>query len=176
MNRFLTALCFIAVFSSSIAAAPIYQWTDANGVTNFTDDPDSIPKTYRGKAIRRENDGKVKAPNPATQNAIPPAPPPGANHAEPSHGGHVRGWWGERFRTLREEIQNLKAAIDQKQTQLVELRRKRAIFMRGRDREAVNMAQAEIDADNARLADLERQLKVLEQNADEAGVPAGWRQ
>jgi len=32
------------------ASAETYQWTDSKGVVNFTDDPSTIPRRYRGKA------------------------------------------------------------------------------------------------------------------------------
>lgn len=177
MKKLLIALCFIIASSPCYGAGSIYQWTDSNGVTNFTDDPETIPKAYRNKAIRRETDGKIK-PLPAapSEPAIKPPPPAPAEPEEQRYGGHVGTWWQEQFRSLRSEVKNLKEGLDAKQAQLVQLRRKRAIYMRARDREAVNAAQARIDADSARLSDLQKQLDALERAADEASLPGRWRQ
>ena len=89
--------------------------------------------------------------------------------------GHGESWWRKRFALLREELQALESGLSQKQTQLVQLRRKRAIYVRARDREAVNAMQAEIAADEVRIAELLNQLAALELEATREGVPAEWR-
>jgi len=61
----LTLACFVF---TSFASATIYRWVDEKGVTNFTDDYDKIPPTYRDKAEQV----KVAKPGPSVASQVPP--------------------------------------------------------------------------------------------------------
>jgi len=67
----LIALC---LFASAVAAASadLYQWTDAQGVVHFSDNPQAVPKEMRGSAqvkVRKDffTITLKAAPAPATQ-------------------------------------------------------------------------------------------------------------
>jgi hypothetical protein len=50
-RRIVSAWAFVAAIAcAEPAAADLYQWTDAAGVTHYTSDPDSIPEAYRADA------------------------------------------------------------------------------------------------------------------------------
>ena len=173
MRVFLLVLLLLLQVAAPLAQAAFYQWTDAKGVVHFTDDPDKIPPKYQKKArVLEIPDQPAPAPKetPPLQ-ASPQVSPP--EEATPE--GHGESWWRKRFALLREELQALESGLSQKQTQLVQLRRKRAIYVRARDREAVNAMQAEIAADEVRIAELLNQLAALELEATREGVPAEWR-
>lgn len=175
MRKILVAVTLTTlIVSAHWVHADIYQWTDSEGVVHFTDDPDAIPKSYRHKAARRETDHKVKVPPPSAP-TLKPAPPSSAP-GEIRYGGWPEDWWRQQFAGLKGQVQSLQASIDKKQSELAELKHKRVIYMRARDRVAINNKQAEIEADQARLQETQQRLATLEHDANVAGVPSGWRQ
>ena len=153
--------------------AAYYQWVDSAGVTHFTDDPDKIPAKYKKRAKKLElQEERSDAAAPAPQAAAPQAAAP-----RPARiGGQSEQWWRERFGTLRGELSLQQKLLAEKQARLVELRRKRAIYTRAQDREAVNAMQAEVSAVELHIAELQKQLSDLDLQASQASVPVGWRQ
>jgi len=155
------------------AAYPaFYQWTDEAGVVHMTDDPDKVPRQYQDKARRLQLPDPPRAP--AATAPAPQAAPRASAHKRPAPGGHEESWWRDRFSVLRGELKALQDARKQKEQQLVELRRKRTIFQRARDRQAVNAMQAEVAADEARIGEVMNKIAALELAASRAGVPAEW--
>lgn len=176
MKNVLLSLCLLLLSAPRAADAAFYQWTDTNGVVHFTDDRKKIPKQYHDKAKRIE----VRE-APAAESAPPreAAPAPAAKEAAPEQrapGGHDEQWWRERMGELKGELKTLQDQRAGKEQQMVELRRKRTIFQRARDREAVNAMQASIAADEARISDLLNRIAALELAGARAGVPAEWLQ
>lgn len=172
------ALLVVAIllhfFAPDLHAA-YYQWTDSQGVVHFTDNSDKIPKRYQKKAKRLDLP-ETRAPEPVA------APEPPAARAAPTarqpekYGGHTEQWWRERFVELRSELQALQDGLPEKQKKLVQLRRKRVIYTRARDRVALNRMKDEIAVDEKRIAELQNRIILLEQEAARAFVPAEWRQ
>lgn len=171
MRTVLLSLLMFSLLSPSLAGAAFYQWTDANGVVHFTDSRNNIPKQYQDKARRVEVSDAPAVPQPATE-----ASPRQAPGFKVSPGGHDERWWRERFRALRGELKSLQDSRSGKEQQLVELRRKRVIFQRARDRQAVNAMEAEIASYDARISDMLNRIAALELAAAQAGVPVEWRQ
>ena len=170
-----TAVLCILMLSLLIlpsAYAAFYQWTDEAGVVHMTDDSDKVPKQYRDRARRLQLPDSPPAP--ATAAPAPKAAPRAAASERTEPGGHDEGWWRDRFGVLRAELKALQDARMQKEQQLVELRRKRTIFQRARDREAVNAMQAEMAADEARIGEVMNKIAALELAASRAGVPSEW--
>lgn len=184
MKIYLPFFLTISLVVPAPAISAFYQWTDAKGVVHMTDDARKVPKQYKGIATRIE----VKEP-PRLPKAAAPEPqgapaPPAADLAAPATGtgeagvpgGHDEKWWRAQFGELRSELKTLQAARSQKEQQLVELRRRRVIFQRARDRVAINEAEAQVSADDARIGDLLNRIAALDLAASKAGVPAEWRQ
>lgn len=169
-------LVVLLQFPAPCAQAAFYQWIDSQGVTHFTDNSDKIPGRYRKKARRialpdQAAPAPVSAPAPQTA-----APAPQTEAQAPGYGGQTEQWWRGKFSTLRGELKALQDGLPGKEARLAELRRKRVIYSKARDRVAVNSMQAEISADEARVTDLQNQLGALELDAAKALVPAEWRQ
>lgn len=172
---FLLVLCYLSV---PCAHAAFYQWEDAGGVVHFTDNTDKIPPKYRKKAKKlklMEEPAAVKEAAPVQQ------PPPAQASPRPPEqemvpGGHPEPWWRARFASLRNELKTLEQSLSQKQGKLVELRRKRAIYFRAQDREAVNAMQEAISADEAKMTELLKSIDAFDREATQAGVPSEWRQ
>lgn len=61
MNRTLL-LSLLILCSAAVADAETYNWTDDQGVVNFTDDPGQIPAKYRSKALKKVKDITVPSP------------------------------------------------------------------------------------------------------------------
>jgi len=162
------------------ARCAFYRWVDAEGVTHLTDDPDTIPARYQKRAKKlglpeeRPSSGAAGTPQSPPQPA-PQAPQP-AGAQEPPFGGHPEPWWRENFSALRGELDTVQKDLADRQTKIAALRRKRAIYMRAQDREAVNAMQDAISADEVRIAQLQNQISALELEAAKAAVPVQWRQ
>ncbi|HBG06661.1 MAG: hypothetical protein A2075_10120 [Geobacteraceae bacterium GWC2_58_44] len=171
MKGFLLALLVLLHAAAPPVHAAFYQWTDAQGVVHLTDERDAIPKKYQGRAKRLELPDEGAPPRAAAP--VPQTPAQASAPAAP--GLHDESWWRQRFAALRGELKALKDALPQKQVKLAELRRERRIFVKARDREAVNALEAEISADELRISELLNGIDALEQDAARAGVPAGWR-
>jgi hypothetical protein len=162
------------------ANAAFYQWTDAKGVEHFTDNRDKIPKRYLKKARKLETSAepapaKDQAPGPQAPQLPSQAPAQLSGPQSSGAGGHSEPWWRQRFAELRGDLKALEDGLSRKQEKLVELRRKRAIFVRIKDREAVNAMQDEISADEVCVNELRKRIEALEQEAAREGVPAEWR-
>jgi len=179
MKMILVVVLFLWGMPTPGAQAAFYTWVDAQGVTHFTDNPDRIPAKYRHKAKEMnlaDDPAAAKTPVPA-QPAAPPLPPDSALSGEPDgYGGKSPAWWRESFAVLRRELKALQEGLPEKQNKLGELRRKRVIYTRVQDRVAVNSMQAEVSADELRIAELQKQLADLDRQATRAGVPAELRQ
>lgn len=175
MKVSLLFLVFLLTAFPPLSQAAFYEWVDSQGVTHFTDNHDSIPAKYRSKARKLEiADEPASAP---ASTPAPRAPEPSVAPAQPAdYGGQSEDWWRGRFKALRGELKTLEDAQAAKQSKLVELKRKRVIYMRAQDREAINSMQAEISTNELHVSELQTQLADLERRATQAGVPSEWRQ
>jgi len=162
-------------FYPPAADAAFYQWVDSAGVTHFTDNPDNIPTKFRKRAKKlklSEEPGEATA---GPQSAAPAAVTKAAAPQPQDIGGHPEKWWRGHYAELRGKLKALQAVLADKQTKLVELRRKRVIYTRAQDRVALNSMQAEISVDEVHIAELQNQIDELDRQATSAGVPAEWR-
>ncbi|QXE91830.1 DUF4124 domain-containing protein [Geomonas subterranea] len=172
MKTILLSLLMLILLTPTVARAAFYQWTDADGVVHFTDNRSHIPKQYREKAHRVDvSDTAPAVVTPGNEVVTRPAPP---TTVEP--GGHGESWWRERYKSLRTELKALQDERAGKEQQLVELRRKRTIFQRARDRAAINTMEAQVSTLDARISEMLNRIAALELAAAQAGVPVEWRQ
>jgi hypothetical protein len=173
------ALLFLVVllpFYPTASHAAFYQWLDAAGVTHFTDNPDNIPTKFRKRAKKLKLSEEPSGVSPANPQSAAPAAVPNAGAPQPQDfGGHPELWWRGRYADLRGKLKALQTGLADKQTKLVELRRKRVIYTRAQDRVALNSMQAEISVDEVHIAELQNQIAELDRQATSAGVPAEWR-
>jgi chromosome segregation ATPase len=166
--------CFVVLLllqiAPPLAQAAFYQWTDAQGVVHLTDDQNKIPARYQKKAkelkLQEDPVTQQKAPEPQAQ--MQPA-------ESPVFGGHDEKWWRESFASLRDQITALQGAISERQAQLSELRRARTIYTRPSDREAMNALEAANAKDASRIAETQRKIQALDQQAAREAVPLEWR-
>jgi hypothetical protein len=158
--------------TAAVAHAVTYEWTDSNGGLHFTDSLDKVPATYLDKVRKVDveplNQEKVQ-PSQSEQNSV--APPP-----QNLFGEHDETWWRSSFRALRDEMKNIQDGLPGKKEILSEQRRKYFIFSKPSDRIALNELNADIQKDEARIAELQEQLATLDDTAAKAGVPKEWRQ
>lgn len=77
-RRSVAAIFLILLLEISGQAETIYQYTDANGTTVFTDNPAEVPSNQRQKAQERSIEFKASEPKvaPAAPKAAPVAAPP----------------------------------------------------------------------------------------------------
>jgi len=156
---------------ATVALAGVYEWTDSQGGVHFTDNADKIPPNYRNKV--REMDLQ-----PVIQIKEEPAEviTPTVQNSPSSYGGHDETWWRASYSGLREEMKNIQDNLPDKREKLTQLRRKREIYQKTRGRIAYYDMLREIERDEARVTELQKQLADLDTKAAKAGVPLGWRQ
>jgi hypothetical protein len=185
MKRSLPLYLLLLLAGADCAEAAFYQWTDASGVVHFTDNRNNIPGKYRKKAkkVLSESNPAAKGASPAAQTPAeaptsPPAAAPQAPQAPqpqaPLPGGHDEKWWRDRLTTLKQQLETAQRKISENQGKLVELRRKRVIYQRARDREAVNAMEAELAANQSQLNEVQKQLDAFQDDAAKADVPRDW--
>jgi hypothetical protein len=173
-------LSMLFIGFSVIASADIYQWVDNNGVVNFTDNIDSIPKKYQNKVKVQSSDNPSQG---ATVSESAQSTVQGDNKQQPegsspqlkTFGGHNEMWWRSQYGSLRGELAQLQANLPSKQSEAEQLRRKLIIFTYARNRAAYQEKLAEVQSDEKRIAALTEQLSALDTRASSAGVPFEWR-
>lgn len=183
MRLTLPLLVLVFSFSGSVNA-DTYQWVDKQGVVNFTDNPDNVPKKYRTKVKVTPSAEDVKGAQgpaitgtPITPNKKPEttATTPAAAAVPKLFGGHDEAWWKSRYSSLRGEIKSLQDNLPAKREDLEKLRRKLAIYTYARNRVPYQEKLAEIQRDEERIKVLNDQLTNLDTEASSAGVPFDWR-
>jgi hypothetical protein len=190
MKNFLPLYLLLLLAVAPCADAAYYQWTDAKGVVHLTNNRDSIPAKYRSKARKvlsetppatkgsppaAQTPAETPSPQPAAAPQAPPASQPQASQPQaPMPGGHDEKWWRDRFTTLKQQLESTQKKISENQAKMVELRRKRVIYQRARDREAVNAMEAELAANESQLNELQKQLDAFQNDAAKADVPRDW--
>jgi bacterioferritin (cytochrome b1) len=160
----------IMVFTT-VAHAATYEWTDSQGGLHFTDDLDKVPVKYSNKVRKLDIKPVIQEkeqPSQPERNSIDPS-------AQNLFGGHDEMWWRSNFRALRDEMKSIQDNLQGKRDRLNELRRKLYIFSKPSDRIAYNDMHAEIEKDEARVAELQKMLTDLESESAKAGVPLEWR-
>jgi uncharacterized protein DUF4124 len=187
----------VVAASFSTAGATTFEWVDRAGVVHFTDDLEKVPVDYRSKAVRRESSDEERV------STVPEDKSPAAgttteqNREVILYGNHEETWWQNRYATLDKELSQLRDGVPAKRDELARLRRRWVISMGktptdnldapgsfstqsalstpGRHRAAYFAKKAEIESDEARIADLESQLQKLKDEANRFGVPVPWR-
>jgi hypothetical protein len=159
------------MFMVAVAHAEIYQWTDRGGEVHFTDNVDKVPPNYRSKVRKTD-------PEPVIQIKETPAEAiaPSMGNSPSTYGGHDEMWWRSSYRKLHEEVKNIQDNLPKKRDKLTELRRKKIIYSKPSGRIAYYDLLKEIDRDEARVTELQKQQANMDTEAAKAGVPLGWRQ
>ncbi|MDD2337376.1 MAG: DUF4124 domain-containing protein [Geobacteraceae bacterium] len=178
--KFTVLLSMLFVGFSVNARADIYQWVDNEGVVNFTDSVDSIPKKYQNKVkVQSSDDSSQKATASETaQSTVQEDNKPQSEEPPPqlkSFGGHDEMWWRSQFGSLRGEIAQLEANLPSKRSEAEQLRRKLIIYTYARNRVAYQEKLDEIHRDEKRITALTEQLSALDTQASAAGIPFEWR-
>jgi hypothetical protein len=178
--KFTVLLSMLFIGFSVIASADIYQWVDNNGVVNFTDNINSIPKKYRNKVkVQSSDDSSQEATVSGTaQSTVQEDNKPQSEETSQQRkifGGHDEIWWRSQYDSLRKELAQLQADLPTKQPEADQLRRKLIIYTYARNRVAYQAKLDEIQQDKKRISALTEQLSALDAQASAAGVPFEWR-
>jgi hypothetical protein len=153
----------------------LYEWTDATGVVNFTDDPDRIPAKYRATVQEREG---IKSTPPAADREKSMS----SSSEEPSKGapvlfaGKELTAWKSEYLVRSSEAEALRNQLVKLNEEMIVAKRKKLIYQRDMDRKALAAKQQEISDKEARLAEVEKALAELERSARSAGLPNDWRE
>jgi hypothetical protein len=156
---------------ATFALAEVYEWTDSQGGVHFTDNADKIPAKYRNKAREKDMQPEIEIRDEPAQ-AVTPA----AQSTPSSYGEHNEMWWRASYSGLRDEIKTIQENLPDKREKLTQLRRKREIYQKPSGRIAYYDMLKEVERDESRVKDLQRELADLDDKAAKAGVPLEWRQ
>jgi chromosome segregation ATPase len=156
---------------ANVALAGVYEWTDSQGGVHFTDNADNIPAKYRNKAREKELQPAIEIKSEPAQ-AVTTA----EKNSPPTYGGHDETWWRASYSGLREEMKNIQDNIPEKRAKFTALRRQREIYQKTSGRIAYYDMLKEIERDEARVKELQKELADLDDKAAKAGVPLAWRQ
>ena len=165
-------LLTVVMVMVAAADAATYEWTDSQEGSHFTDDADKIPAKYRNKARELVMTPAMAAPSQPQDQIVSPA----VRENVSSHGGHDEMWWRSSFQLLRDEMKNIQENLPVKRDKLLELRRQRTVYQKPDERIAYYDKLREIERDEARVTELQKQLDDLDTKAAKAAVPLEWRQ
>jgi hypothetical protein len=156
---------------ADVALAGVYEWTDSQGGVHFTDNADKIPAKYRNKAREKEMQPAIEIKSEPAEAITPTV------QSTPSpYGGHDETWWRSSYSGLRDEMKRIQENLPYKREKLTQLRRKREIYQKPTGRIAYYDMLKEIERDEARVTELQKELADLDEKAAKAGVPLAWRQ
>jgi hypothetical protein len=153
------------------ADASTYEWTDSQGGMHFTDNAKSIPAKYRNKARELAETPATEAPSQPQKKDVSPAAPGNGS----SYGGHDEKWWRSSFKSLRNELKKIQENLPDKKAQLTDLRDQRLKYLKRSEKKAYNEMLKDIERDEARVTELQKQLADLDVLASKAAVPLEWR-
>lgn len=171
MRKYLLYPCMLGLIVAVAAEVPAatYQWEDSKGGMHFTDNPDNIPKKYRGKVRELESI------EPSAITVIPETPSVQPASPKPADRAQDEGVWRQRYAAIRGELASIRERISTKKEKLQELRRQRTLFHKVSDRLAYNDLEREIGQDEERVSQLEKELANLDVEAAREAVPLEWR-
>ncbi|GFO56276.1 hypothetical protein GMSM_32830 [Geomonas sp. Red276] len=171
MKTLLLALLLIYPVS---ALAVTYEWTDDRGTVHFTDNRGEIPKKYRKRAKVLGED-EVEAPSAPAQPKTEKKPAEGQGEAKAA-GEKPNKKYGDKDEAgWRLAFQNANASIQRAEAELESLK--------ARLNDTSNMSRGEylsiqnsIKHTQSVLDERKQKLRELKNEADQAEVPASYRQ
>lgn len=116
MKRLVLLFLFLIPVSAGSAT---YSWTDRTGTVHFTDDPGSVPKQYRKKALQQAGGDDTAppvtpaaAPAPTAAKEVMPAASTAATAGTPvtpstRFGDRTAAEWQAQFRALQAELADI---------------------------------------------------------------------
>lgn len=155
------------------AYSQLFEWTDDRGVVNFTDKAESVPPKYRGKVRVLEGVKREPAVREEQQPVVAPA---AVTPAVKLYDGKPVRWWKSQYETNRVKVEQLRAKLPGLKEELNAARRKKVVFKRLQDRKAYEAKMNEITAAEAEIKVAEADLAAFLVQADQAGLPADWRE
>ncbi|HET6421222.1 MAG TPA: DUF4124 domain-containing protein [Geobacteraceae bacterium] len=175
--KFLAWFWIIIFIIPASVHATVYEWKDDQGVVNFTDNPDKIPAKYKKRVKKRSStDTETTESVPVTtRQTTPPAEGQPVKEKEILYGGHNEDWWRSAFGKIREELKSIQDKLPEKKQDLEVARRKMAIYQYPQYRQAYYELKSEIEKDEARIGELNKQLESLDKDASRDAVPFDWR-
>jgi hypothetical protein len=118
-------LCLTVTFVPSFVQGSSYQWRDNQGVTHFTDNPDSVPERYLNAA--REIPSLAAEPKQKQATVVPAASGDGASAVAVSAGQKSDASQESAADKLCKELKSLRQGIAVKTDQLAQLRHRWAV-------------------------------------------------
>ncbi len=163
----------LAIAPGTGAAGAVYQWTDADGVVHFSDDPGKIPKKFHGTVQELRRPDEPKAPN-----GINPEDAQGAQESvsKPAEAvdadGHNREWWQQRVRKWEQKKTDAQANLADAQERLG---KERFLNATTGNMQRIQDISAEVSKYENDLREAENMLSDgLPDEARRAQAPPGW--
>lgn len=119
-----TLFTLLLIVSVSTSYADTYSWTDDQGTINFTEDLGSVPKKFRKKARKTQEEAppEAKSGSAAATGKAPKATPPVADSrgwsADDTFAGKTHAQWTKDLRDRDEAMAAVRKEIDEIDTQL----------------------------------------------------------
>ncbi|GAM11596.1 hypothetical protein OR1_03912 [Geobacter sp. OR-1] len=178
----LMALCLLVFLMQMLihendSIAAMYKWEDSSGVVHFSDDPASIPAKFRNR-VKNLEPKEVEIPSDTTtETTVKPEQNELQQPSRPETSGLDKGkeYWQVRYQSILGEMTRLKDGLKGKREQMNEYRRKWLVTQRRVERQAFNQMENEINQDEERIKELEKNLEALDVEAARNAVPFEWR-
>lgn len=161
MKRSLLCVCMLLLTAAPLAAET-YSWVDADGVCNFCDDLNRIPKKYRKGAKRIGDDSSPAQPAAAApeKGAVSASKPP--TEVDQLYSGKSQVAWRKEFDRQEAELNRLELRLEELQGKLKDAGR----FSRARQTEMF----AEYEAVRMEYKDKYKHYSDLIESARKSGL------
>jgi hypothetical protein len=170
----LALFLLVALVPDAIGAGVTYQWTDADGVVHFADDPGKIPENFRDTAKEIHHPDEPKSPPlPHPESESPPETKPRVSPSEPLDAlGHNREWWQGRVQIWQTRKADAQAKLADAQDRLG---RERFLKSTPDTSQRIQEISDEITEYEEQIREAEKMLTVdLPEEARKAHAPPGW--
>lgn len=152
----------------------LYQWTDDKGGVHITDGLGKVPKRYREKAVKLEQQ-KTEGSDQGQQKQAPLRSFSAPRHGQTDEAGKAE--WQERMRAAKQRLVNAEKRyndLDKERTGLLGVMGSAAMAPIANRVRAEELAEEMKDVRNE-IDDARNTLEVvLPEEARKAGVPPGW--
>jgi DNA repair exonuclease SbcCD ATPase subunit len=144
-------------------------------VLNFTDDPAHVPEKYRSKVRKRQDiKSNITRKVETLPETVPASPETGPE--EKIFDGKPISQWKSEYEELKGKVDELKAKLQTLKEEQNALQRKRILYHKSSDRQAINVKSEDIKEVENRISDAENNLSTFMKIADRADLPSGWRE
>jgi len=143
----------------------VYKWTDENGQIHFSDDPQKVPETYRGRVEKMVPPDKAREREPSRKPTV-------LFEQKSDLNGKNKKWWQGLVKKWEEKKREAEDRIDELKLEIRQLDSNKMIA--GSDRERSRLTRLVQVAELRKNVAIRMLTEGLPDEARKAGAPMEW--